>query len=269
MTELGDLLTPATRDVDAASAVITPDFLQGRTAFGGVVAALCARAMTGVLETPRPLRSLTISLVAPVRPGEVAVDAVSLRQGKAASHVHASLLQEGSCCAVALGAFGSARQSSLVVAPTPVPSVPQPDALEVAPFISGLTPEFSKFFEYRWPRDAMPFSGQGTGSTQGWLRLREPLAATEPFLVALADAWPSPALPMLRSPETFSTLSWSLELTGAPVAQSADAWWTACAEVEQASDGYVRQRARYWDATGHLVAVSHQVVTVFERNGGS
>lgn len=263
MAELGELLQPVNTPAEARSASVAPDFLQGRTAFGGLMGALCVRAMASVLEAKRPLRSLIVSLVGPVSPGEIEIEAESIREGKAASHARATILQGGSIRVVALGAFGTTRESSLVVKPPPAPVVPTPDALWAAPFISGLTPEFSKFFEYRWPPETTPFSGQGEGVMQGWLRLRAPIAATEPFLVALGDSWPSPALAMLSRPAAFSTLTWSLELTGAPIDQCADAWWMASAKVEQASDGYVRQETRYFDQAGALVMVSRQVVTVF------
>ena len=47
---------------------------QGRSAFGGIAAAFAVTAMQKLLTSNQPLRSLMVSFIAPVPPGEVYVD---------------------------------------------------------------------------------------------------------------------------------------------------------------------------------------------------
>ncbi|MBK6638597.1 MAG: thioesterase family protein [Rhodocyclaceae bacterium] len=54
---------------DTASLELSPDWLQGRTAYGGWQAALGLRAMERVRGDAVPLRSLQVNFIAPVPPG--------------------------------------------------------------------------------------------------------------------------------------------------------------------------------------------------------
>ena len=262
MTAFADLLTPVAAP-ESRRAAILPEFLQGRAAFGGLVAALGVRAMRAHVEEERVVRSVLVSLVAPVTVGAVTIDADLLRAGGTASHVQAAVRQGNKLCAMMLGSFGIPRRSSLSAsAPPGAPDAP-PGDLPLVPFIPGLTPEFTQFFEYRWPEDTMPFSGRGHGILQGWIRLKEAIPVADPFLAALGDAWPTPALPMLTRFEVFSTLTWSLELCGRPPLQASDEWWQVRASVEQAREGYVNQEMRIWTRDGRPALVSRQVVAVF------
>lgn len=206
-----------------------------------------------------------MSLVGPLEVGEAQIESSVLRAGRAATHLRSSVTQGDRTCAVALGCFAESRSSSVSVPAPPAPELSEPETIAEVPFIPGLTPEFSKFFEYRWPADAMPFSGLGQGITQGWLRLRDRIPASEVFLAALGDAWPSPVLPMLSAPAAFSTLTWSLEVLGSGSSRASDDWWVARGEVESAAGGYVQQVTRYWSRDGELALVSRQQVALFSR----
>lgn len=262
MSAFSDLLKPVD-ETASRQAEIRPEFLQGRAAFGGLVAALGVRAMRARVAEERVLRSVLVSLAAPVTVGKVTIDVDLLRTGGTASHVKAALRQDGKLCALVLGGFGLPRRSSLAVPAPPGELDALPEELPLVPFIPGLTPEFTQFFEYRWPEEAMPFSGQGNGTMRGWIRLKEHVPVADPFLTALADAWPTPALPMLDQFEVFSTLTWSLELSGQSSLQASDQWWQVRAAVEQARDGYVNQETRIWTRDGRPALVSRQVVAVF------
>jgi len=206
---------------------------------------------------------MLVSLIAPLGVGQAQVESRVLRIGRAATHVRSSVKQGELTCAVALACFAEPRSSLVSVPAPPPPELSEPETIAEVPFIQGLTPEFSKFFEYRWPLDAMPFSGLGQGVTQGWLRLRDRLPSSEVFLAALGDAWPSPVLPMLSAPAAFSTLTWSLDVIDSEPSQDSNDWWVARSEVESAADGYVQQVTRYWAQNGELVLVSRQQVAFF------
>jgi len=263
MPTFADLLCPAETDDAARQVDVRPDFMQGRTVHGGLLGALCVRSMRRQVTEDRPLRSLMVSLAGPVGEGRVELDSAVLRAGRALTHVRADVLQHGAIAAAALASFGGRRPSSLErEAEEATPRV-APAELAEFPYAEGIAPAFSQHFEYRWPDDAMPFSGRGTGVTEGWLRLRSPIPAAEPFLVALGDAWPAAAMPMLTRLEAVSTVTWSLEVMPRPDYPSADGWWLARARVERAEDGYSHQETRYWDERGRLALISRQVVAVY------
>jgi len=267
MTSFSDLLRPVDQ-AETRQAEMLPDFLQGRAVFGGLVGALCVRAMRARVDPERHLRSVGMSLVAPAGVGAVRVEADVLREGRAVTHARADLHQNGTLCAAVVGGFGRPRPSSLAVPGASAPPQPPPETYEPVPFIPGLTPKFTRHFEYRWPPEAMPFSGQGRGVMEGWIRLREAVPVSEVFLTALADAWPTPVLPMMTELGVFSTLSWNLELCGQAPWQPSDHWWQVRAVAEQAAEGYVHQETRLWTREGRLALVGRQVVAVFSAGQG-
>ena len=55
---------------------------QGRSAYGGIATAFAVTGMRKLLTTPQPMRSLMVSFIAPVPPGDVKVDAHIQRQGR-------------------------------------------------------------------------------------------------------------------------------------------------------------------------------------------
>jgi acyl-CoA thioesterase len=262
MASFSELLRTASR-AETLQAKIQPDHLQGRAVFGGLVGALCVRAMRALVAQDRPLRSVSISFMAPAAAGEVTIAPSILREGGTVTHAQAALHQDGAVRAVALGSFGASRNARLALPPAAAPEQPPPESYAPLPFIPGLTPEFTQHFEYRWPEDVMPFTGNGHGSMPGWIRLRADIPPSESFLVALGDAWPTPVLPMLTELGVISTLSWSLEICGRAPQQSSNHWWQVRAVAELVENGYVHQETRYWTRDGRLALVSRQVVVVF------
>src|SRR5579864_204174 len=73
------------------TAQVTEDWMQGRSVFGGLQAALTVRAMRASVPREIPLRVLQMVFVAPVGPGPVDVRAGVLRAGKSATHVEARI----------------------------------------------------------------------------------------------------------------------------------------------------------------------------------
>ena len=101
------------RHGDGWQATIGEGWLQGRSAFGGIQAALALRAMRELVSADMPLRSLQTTFVAPVPSGPVAIHARVLREGRSATQIEASLgAGEQTLCRL-VGVFGSARPSVL------------------------------------------------------------------------------------------------------------------------------------------------------------
>src|SRR5690242_484925 len=83
------------------------DWLQGRTLFGGLQAALAARAMRAVTAAAAPLRTLQVAFIAPVPPGPVRVHARVLRAGRNATQVEGRIVQGDATLCLAIGIFGA------------------------------------------------------------------------------------------------------------------------------------------------------------------
>ncbi len=259
---LQDMLDAATK---GETLTIPDGWSQGRATYGGLVAALQLAAMRSRIDGKvPPLRTLTANFLTPVEPGEVSVRSSVLRQGSHITHCEARVVQEDRVAAVSVAVFGSPRRSGLRVHPeTRMPRLPDPFDLEPLTPKSTGGPEFLQHMELRLVEGDQPFSGSPRSSFTGWMRLREPgRTFGEEHLVALADAWPTPALARLHEPAAASTVSWTLEIVGdlrhvAPTAQ-----WAYAARADTAADGYAHGEARIWQPHGGLTAISRQTVAV-------
>lgn len=259
------------------TAIIPTGWTQGRATFGGLAAALLYQPIERTLESTTqgaiadtPLRSLTISFVAPAEAGELKTRAQVLRAGRSAVQIQAHASQGEQVVTAALASFGKPRESAVAVATEPAPPFEAPDTCEALPYIEGLVPEFTRHFDYRLAAGALPFTGSGDPRLGGWIRFRHTSGpVTTAHLLALIDAWPPAILSQLKTLAAASSLTWTVEMMPAAhrvkSTTSADSgdWWQYLAEVEQAEEGYAAIRARLWDASGQLMALSRQTVTVF------
>ncbi len=244
---------------------IPAGWAQGRATFGGLVAALLVRAMRSHVDPERRLRSVMFSMAGPVEPGRVHVEVHRVREGRTVTHLEARAVQNGEDRCVCLAMFGIDNASSLAVAPPPAPTVPGPDEALALPFVPGLTPEFTRHFEYRFAIGGMPFSGSTDRSMGGWCRFSEAGGEVDDeALLALVDAWPPAILPMLNGPTNSSTATWSMDFLPRPKAADIGAWWLYRAQVEAAGHGAATTTAVMWDPDGNPVAVSRQSVAYFE-----
>ena len=245
------------------TAGVPGDWMQGRTVFGGLQAALAVRAMRGVLARALPLRSLQVTFVAPVPGGTVHLAPRVLREGGSATHVRCDLLHEGRVACLATGVFGAGRPSSIAVTPPRPQPGPGPDELPDMPYLPGLVPAFVQHLQMRWARGTPPFSGASEPETCILARLREPDVPPEDALLALADSIPTPALSMLRAPANASSLTWSLELLADPAGFDPTGWSLIDTRVRAGAEGYLSQTSLLWDAAGKPWSVSHQAVAIF------
>ena len=258
---LAEILDDVTGPV--ASTVMTPGWMQGRAAFGGLVAALLARGMTQALSDKKTMRSLMVSFVAPAPAGALDVKASVLREGRNVTQTTAQLLAGEVVCAQAMAAFGSDRETKSVApessfSPEPRDSVP---AIE-----SGvrLLPPFLQHFDVHWTGGGVPVSNQAARRLGKWVRHKADMSAypTE-ALVAIADIPPPVMMSHYDRPVMASSLSWSLEFVMPPEAV-APGWFYLDYRLEAAANGYSQQSGKVFTETGDLVALSRQCMVYFE-----
>jgi acyl-CoA thioesterase len=267
----GELMEQVVVDTDGrrAVALLPADWAQGRSAFGGLLAAVALRAMRSTVPADRRPRSLQISFVGPVAPGSVEIELTALRHGGSVSHVEARLVQGGEARCVVLCALGADRRSEVAVNGPSRPPAPAPDALQELPYLPGVVPVFTQHLAFRWAAGGVPFSGADEASFGGWCRLRAPAAGfPDEQVLALVDAWPAPVLPLLTGAAPASSLTWAVELLETVDGEEPeDGWWYFSAETDRASAGYAHTRAALWSPSGVQVALSRQVVVVYSERG--
>jgi len=237
---------------------------QGRATFGGLVLAQTLAATRQRLDEPRPCRAIAASFPAPVGPGPVTIEARALRHGRAVSHLHAELRQGDAIGCVALLSFGAARPSAVDVPPPPRPEIAPPEDLPTLANPLAPPPVFTKFFDYRLAFGDRPYSGSSSTEMGGWCRFRdEPGPLGEEHVLALVDAWPSPAVARFAAPAPAASMTWAIELLPVEDAIDGGGWWLYHASLEAAGGGYAHSAARLWSPGGRLAALSRQAVAIF------
>jgi acyl-CoA thioesterase len=244
---------------------IPETWAQGRAGYGGLVAALVYEGMKELVAEGRPVRSLAITFVGPVAPGQpVSVEAKVLREGKAVTQMFGQAVQNGEVMCIVQGSFGAGRESVVNVEAEPAPTVKAPDDITEMPFIKGLQPDFLQYFSVRWAIGDYPFTNSRKREIGGWMRLKEqagPLDASH--VIGLVDVWPPAVLPHLASRAPGSSLTWTIEFVQPQPALAGDDYLLYQASIDHARDGYGHTSARVWTPTGELVAISRQTVAVF------
>lgn len=157
------------------------------------------------------------------------------------------------------------RESVIQITPVERENLTPPSKALELPYIEGMTPSFTRHFDYRWALGELPFTGQGGKVLGGWINFREETdCLTEEWLIALADAWPTPVLSRLKEPAAASTLTWALEFVHLDrVTCTENEWWAYHCTVDSAERGYAHERSIVWDPDGKLALFSQQTTTVF------
>lgn len=267
-TPLSRLLAQRRRDGDVVSLPVTPDWQQGRTAFGGLVAVQAVAAMRDVAGGDWPLRALQTNFIAPVNVGEVQVAVQVLRAGRNVRQVQARVHQGEQVAAVLVGVFGASRETRLPVLEPRRPEVARgPQASPARPYVPGLVAAFTQHVDFRWAEGGWPFSGTDTWHSRIHLRLHDGQGVDAELLaVMLADAPPTPALSRFSTPAPASSVSWSLELQSHALPDddaAATGWWRADKDTHAGAGGYVSESTRLWAPDGRLAALGCQMVAVF------
>lgn len=245
----------------SAEVEVGNDWLQGRSVFGGLQAAIGLAAMRTWVDAAVPLRTLQMAFVAPVPAGRVRAEARVLRSGKSATQVEARLVDADQTLASLIAVFGIARTS--VVAHAPRRPELAPGASIRFPYVEGRVPAFTRHFEAQWVRGSLPFTGSTSRESSVELGLRDAGPVGEAHILAFADFIPPVALSLLSQPAPGSSLTWMLELFGHDWASLPLSGWRVDSEMVAAEDGYTSQSNRLWTPDGGLAALSRQSMVVF------
>ncbi|WP_417465577.1 thioesterase family protein [Kordiimonas sp.] len=257
----GDILS----DVDGADAVatLTPGWMQGRAAYGGLVGGLLVAGMRQALKTPKPIRSLMVSFVGPAPAGDVQVVSSVLREGRNVTQATSQVRAGDAVCAQAMASFGDARETK-----SAAPNVEfKPEPRESVPPLEGagrLLPPFLQYFDGHWTGGGVPMTGTEDRRLGMWVKHKSDMTAyPAEALVGLADIPPPVMMSHYKTPVMASSLSWSLEFLMEPENVKAD-WFYLDYTLEAAKDGYSQQSGMLFTEAGDLVALSRQCMVYFE-----
>ncbi len=241
------------------------NWCQGRTAFGGLSAALLYQAIRKHIDPSRRLLSLSTNFVGPLladTPFSLSVEI--LRQGKSSTQVLAKVIQSEQVCVIVQACFAIDRQSGVNVPVSKEMRLKPVDARHTLPFIEGQMPEFFQHVDLCPQQGAMPFSAAQTSHLGGWMRFKHtPEAITEAHIIALTDAWPPTLLQMFKQPAPASSMSWYLEFVQEPMLTPGE-WLGFEAITHHAKGGYGLEDGCIWSQSGELIALTRQTVALFD-----
>ena len=255
-----DLIAGAAFDGEVMRLMIPESWMQGRTTYGGLSAALCLVTAERAFPDLPPLRSANISFIGPVG-GVVEGRARALRRGRSVSFIEADLSSENGLAARCVFAFGASRESMFELTFTPPPDVPGPEACEV--FIPpGMGPNFAQHFETKLAKGARPATSSRDHDHFIWARHIGERPSGDAALIALADMPPPAVMPMFPVFKPISSMTWHLNfLVDAP--ESRDGWWLLQSRAENVRSGYSSQDMPIWNSDGELVVAGRQSVAIF------
>lgn len=256
-----DLLSSiAGADGLARSAVVPENWMQGRTAYGGLTAALCLEAARP-LAPGLPVRAVQVAFVGPVN-GTVVCKPEVLRQGKNTVFVSVRMTGDDGVLAECIITFGASRQSSLNFADLPAPDVPNPE--DVKPYFRNHQgPNFAQNFDLLIAGGNLPMSGADKADVSIWMRHKDvdtPMDAVS--LLALADAPPPAAMAMFKEPGRISSMTWMAEFLTEDI-QTEDRWFLARHVAQTARNGYSSQEMLLWNKNREPVMVGRQTIALF------
>ncbi|GIU66057.1 acyl-CoA thioesterase [Candidatus Phycosocius spiralis] len=261
-TRFDDLLDRLVEKDGQFHVQVGPDWMQGRTLYGGITAALSLQAVHRTLPDLPPLRSALIAFAGPSS-GDVVIQPKLLRQGKSAVFISTDLRTSAGFGVHATFCFGAKRDSVQAQQTIAMPQLPRPDTIERAFAKDRPRPEFTGHFDMRLANGPAPVSGGKVAELCWWLKALDRGGVHDDVaLMALADAPPPAALSLYDRFSPISTMTWMLDFMSDDVS-SPDGWYAAYLKSEAIAEGYSAQNSYLWSSTGRPLIASRQSVALF------
>ena len=260
-TPFSSLTKGLQQEKDRLSIALPSDWLQGRTAYGGLSAALSLEATIRSQTDLPPLRSAQFCFVGPAT-GQLNLSSFVLRRGKSTVLVASQVEGDNGLAVRATFCFGLGRTSAHDHQPLLMPQVSSPADCPNY-FDWENLPNFMNHFEGKLASGARPGTAESKPQMTVWLRHRD--TGDESSLVrllALADALPPAALIMSTESMMISTMTWSIEMLEAQPFSSTG-WWLVQANAESSREGYSAQSTVIWSPDGKPVLVARQNIAIF------
>lgn len=247
-------------DENVVHATVTDNWMQGRTTYGGMSAALCLQAVLNSIDDLPPLRSAQINFIGPVG-GDVSITTKIMRRGRSVAYVNAEMMGEKGLATHAVFCFGEGRESRLdsdFTEPPKVPSIAESQDF----FDTGFGPPFARNYDCLLAQGGLPISGSSESEHYIWVRHKDQNANNISALVGIADMPPPAVLPMFEEFAPVSSMTWMMNFLSDDIT-TVDGWWLMRSAAEHARDGYSSQDMQVWNSDGKLIISALQNVAVF------
>lgn len=234
---------------------IPPSWHQGRTAYGGLSAALAYTAARHAAEDLPPLQSAQIAFAGPLA-GNVEISASVLRRGRNTAFVKSEIGGGGETGLSCTFIFMNRRKSDVnhhgLIKPDfpPIPAIMR----------SGPAEFFTGHMQYPEKRLDVTTSSSRLAN---WHRLTE-RDGLDPFaeLLCIGDALPPSAMGLMRENAMVSSMNWQVNLlTAEPITK--DGWWFIESDTHHAANGASSQYMTVWNSEGAPVMTGMQSVAIF------
>lgn len=248
---------------------------QGRGAWGGLVVTAAIRAALEAEGAARPVRSVSVSILAPVPAGGVFINATLLRRGSATSAWQIDMRSTRQASADSGGTrisdagdvlvhatviLGDDRRDVPVLPELAPPPLMKPwREVPVVPLGPPAAPPFTQFLEFRIIQ-GIPYSGN-VQDIACWVRAPDgPLDSAA--LVGLVDAmWPVPIL-AVTEPRPMATLTFSASILIDPESLDPSEPLLHVSTLIGANHGYVTEHRQLWTPDGRLAVDNPQVIVI-------
>lgn len=264
LLERASQIGKSSSEQQSATMQFPANWCQGRTAFGGLSAALLYQAIRQQVDQSRRLLSISTNFVGPLlAETDFSISVEILREGKNSTQVLAKAIQNDQVSVIVQACFGKDRESSIYVPVSKEMALNPVNENNMLPYQAGVMPEFFQHVALCPEQGGMPFSGAETSHLGGWMKLKQqPEAITEAHVLALTDAWPPTLLQMFKQPAPASSMSWYLEFVQTPQLEPQQ-WLGFEAITHHSQGGYGLEDGAIWSPSGQLIALTRQTVAVF------
>lgn len=267
---LEDALTLTADAEGVLHAVLTGDFSNGQISappekgfpFGGLLAALAARAMRRRLELTAPLRSLSIQyLAAPSYGAPVAFIPRLLRGGRTIAYTALEVRQGDRLTHHAQATWGADDDNGVTI-PALIAPPPPLDSLDPRRTLSGpLAPRFSQHVDYRFETGPNLLRGKpGPEAIERlWMRTKDGAPLDELRLCYLMDALYPPAWTAATTPLRMATVDLRYDILADPTPETApDGWAFFEFRMLDLGRGWTVDDLTVWGAEGTPLAIGRQ-----------
>ncbi len=254
---LASLLSQMTVGQSRQTIDIPLNWHQGRTAYGGLSAALAYQAACNLDGDLPPLQSAQISFAGPLS-GSVDIAASILRRGRNTAVIRSNITIGDDTGLACNFIFMNRRESHLNyegVSRPEFPPIPADENLR-----SGPMEFFTNNMQYAEKRLEL---GNNIPRLGGWHRIVErdgldPIAE----LICIGDALPPAAMGLMTQKGMVSSMNWQINmLTDKP--STKDGWWFLESVTHHAGFGASSQYMTVWNSEGKVMMTGMQSVAIF------
>ena len=235
-------------------------WLQGRTTYGGLTAALALQTVLNEYGNALPpLKSAQISFIGPAI-GPLTFKTQLLRQGRSSTFISVDCYSKSEICLRVVFLFSAPRQHQIDHDYYTSPHVNPPETYKRLN-VDKDKPASLANFDLRPVTSTLPMSCASYPELLAWVRHVD-ASNIDPTvaLLALADGLPPAAISTIKMMIPFSSMTWMVNLP----TQARNSKWHLMRSISQhAQNGYSYQTMEIWDENSNIVMTGSQTVAVF------